>query len=129
MEKECRIVVSKDGTSIWAEAVGTPSKPAVIFIHGFSCTGAAFDKQFCDPEMLSNLYMVRFPYPRYGLLSLLTLTLARKIRYEVRGHGRSDQPLAAESYESIHHAEDFKGVCDAFNVIKPFIAGWLVTLL
>jgi hypothetical protein len=62
MEKEGRIVVSKDGTSIWAEAVGTLSKPAVIFIHGFSCTGAAFDKQFCDPEILSNLYIVHFPY-------------------------------------------------------------------
>jgi pimeloyl-ACP methyl ester carboxylesterase len=54
--------------------------------------------------------------------------ISKKIRFDVRGHGRSDQPLDAASYESIHHAEDFKAVCEAFDVTKPFMAGWYVVL-
>jgi pimeloyl-ACP methyl ester carboxylesterase len=42
----------------------------------------------------------------------------------VRGHGRSDQPLEAEAYESRKHAEDFKAVVDVFRLSKPFVAGW-----
>ncbi|KIM75738.1 hypothetical protein PILCRDRAFT_827025, partial [Piloderma croceum F 1598] len=53
--------------------------------------------------MLNNLYM---------------------IRYDVRGHGQSDQPLFPEAYESVHHAEDLNAVCEAFRVKKPFLAGW-----
>lgn len=52
-------VTSRDGTLIWAEATGDPTKPAVVFIPGFSCTSLAFDKQWYDPQMLSSLYMVR----------------------------------------------------------------------
>lgn len=52
-------VNSADGTQIWAEATGNPKNPAVVFIPGFSCTSLAFDKQWYDPYMLANLYMVR----------------------------------------------------------------------
>ena len=52
-------VTSADGTKIWAEATGNPKKPAVVFIPGFSCSSLAFDKQWSDPLMTSNLYMVR----------------------------------------------------------------------
>ena len=51
-------VSSADGTQIWAEATGNPKKPAVVFIPGFSCTSLAFVKQWSDPYMTSNLYMV-----------------------------------------------------------------------
>lgn len=51
-------VTSADGTKIWAEATGNPKKPAVVFIPGFSCSSLAFDKQWSDPLMTSNLYMV-----------------------------------------------------------------------
>jgi hypothetical protein len=52
------------------------------------------------------------------------------IRYDVRGHGRSDQPLEATDYESARHAEDWRAVCEAFGVEekKPFVAGWLVLI-
>lgn len=53
-----QFVVSNDGTKIWAQAKGDPSKPAVVFIHGFSCTGLHFSKQFSDPSLLKNLYLV-----------------------------------------------------------------------
>ncbi|KAI0070033.1 alpha/beta-hydrolase [Panus rudis PR-1116 ss-1] len=100
---EGQYLQSKDGTRIWADASGDPSKPHVVFIHGFACTALAFEKQFSDPNLLNNLYMVR---------------------YELRGHARSDQPSNAEAYESIRYAEDFRTVCEAFNLKKPFIFGW-----
>jgi len=51
-------VTSPDGTNIWAEATGNPNKPAVVFIPGFSCSSLAFNKQWSDPSMTENLYMV-----------------------------------------------------------------------
>ena len=51
-------VTSADGTQIWAEATGNPQKPAVVFIPGFSCSSLAFNKQWNDSSMTSNLYMV-----------------------------------------------------------------------
>lgn len=100
---KCQFVTSADGTKIWAESAGDPTKPAVVFIHGFSCTGLHFSKQFSDPALLENLHL---------------------IRYDVRGHGQSDQPLDAEAYQSKRHAEDYKAVVDAFGAVKPFLAGW-----
>ena len=52
-------VTSPDGTKIWAEATGNPNKPVVVFIPGFSCSSLAFNKQWSDPCMTENLYMVR----------------------------------------------------------------------
>ncbi|KAJ5818508.1 alpha/beta-hydrolase [Penicillium riverlandense] len=95
--------VSADGTNIFAEAIGNSSNPAVVFIHGFSSSGLVFEKQFSNTTLQANLYL---------------------IRYDMRGHGRSDQPTSAESYTSQLFAEDFKAVCKAFNVTKPFLAGW-----
>jgi len=98
-------VSSADGTQIWAEATGNPKKPAVVFIPGFSCTSLAFVKQWSDPYMTSNLYM---------------------IRYDVRGQGISGQPLSNSSYSSKGFADDFKAVIDYFGVgkKKPILAGW-----
>ncbi|PCH44753.1 alpha/beta-hydrolase [Wolfiporia cocos MD-104 SS10] len=94
---------STDGTKIWAESTGNPSKPAVVFIHGLSCTAFAYDKQFVDPDLLKNLYMVR---------------------YELRGHGRSGMPEDIEAYASPRQAEDFAAVCEAFGLKKPFVCAW-----
>jgi pimeloyl-ACP methyl ester carboxylesterase len=98
-----QFVTSKDGTRIWADHAGDPSKPSVVFIPGFSCTALAFEKQWNDPELLKNLHLVR---------------------YDIRGQGQSDQPDTEEAYTSVHQAEDFKAVSDAFGLHKPFVAGW-----
>jgi len=105
MSAKGQLVTSADGTKIWAQSVGNLSKPAVVFVHGYSCTALHFSKQFSDPTLLENLHLVR---------------------YDVRGHGRSDQPLEAKDYESRRHAEDFKAVTEAFSVVKPFLVGWYV---
>ena len=56
-------VTSADGTQIWAESTGNPAKPAVVFIPGFSCSSLAFDKQWENPYMNANLFMVRKTRP------------------------------------------------------------------
>ena len=122
MSIEGRIVTSTDGIKIWVQSAGDRSKPAVVFIHGFSCSALHFEKQFTDARMLTNLYMVRHDRPRRVTILIYT----EQIRYDVRGHGQSDQPIVPEAYESVHHAEDLNAVCEAFKVKKPFLAGWSV---
>ncbi|KAI0694661.1 Alpha/Beta hydrolase protein [Cerioporus squamosus] len=103
MPAQERILTSSDGTNIWAESAGDRSKSALVFVHGLSCTALGFDHQFADPALLAEFHLVR---------------------YELRGHGRSDKPLHAEAYESARLAEDFKTVCDAFGLKKPFLWAW-----
>ncbi|KAG6817381.1 hypothetical protein H0H87_009568 [Tephrocybe sp. NHM501043] len=98
-----KVVKSKDGTTIFAEACGDHTKPHVVFVHGLACAGSAFDKLFLVPELQKNLYLVR---------------------YDTRGHARSGQPKDEDSYVSARYAEDFDAVCDAFALTKPFFAGW-----
>ena len=77
-------VTSPDGTKVWAEATGNPNKPAVVFIPGFSCSSLAFNKQWSDPCMTENLYMVR----RFQMVviecSHLTFNLRFVMMFEVR---------------------------------------------
>ncbi|KAJ7264236.1 alpha/beta-hydrolase [Mycena rebaudengoi] len=96
-------LISKDGTEILAEAKGNYSKPHVVFVHGFSSNGTAFDPIFNLDVLTENMYMVR---------------------YDMRGHGRSAKPERPEDYESIRYAEDFQAVIDGFNLNKPILAGW-----
>ncbi|GBE79337.1 Alpha/Beta hydrolase protein [Sparassis latifolia] len=103
MSNREEFLTSTDGTKLWAESAGDPSKPALVFIHGLACTALGFERQFTDPKLLENLHLVR---------------------YEMRGHGRSDMPEFPEAYGSIHHAEDFRTVCEAFGLHRPFVLGW-----
>ena len=65
-----KFVQSKDGTQIWTHAAGDPTKPAIVFIPGFSCTALAFEKQFDDPKLLENLYLVSIRYPIHFVRSI-----------------------------------------------------------
>lgn len=47
-----------------------------------------------------------------------------KVRYDMRGFGQSDKPLDPSFYQSDRFAEDFDAVVEAFNLHKPFAAGW-----
>ncbi|KAJ7896286.1 Alpha/Beta hydrolase protein [Mycena olivaceomarginata] len=98
-----RLLKSADGTEIYAEAVGDASKPAVVFIHGFSMSSMAFNAIFADPQWISKVYLVR---------------------YDVRGHGRSGKPSDVAAWESKRLAEDFDAVVEAFKLDKPFVLGW-----
>ncbi|KAF7795621.1 hypothetical protein EIP86_006786 [Pleurotus ostreatoroseus] len=98
-----KLLHSADGTKIYAEAAGDPSKPALVFIHGLGLCTFAFDAQFEDPRLNQTLYLVR---------------------YDMRGHGQSGMPLEKAAYESARHAEDFKVVCGAFGLVKPSVLAW-----
>ncbi|KAI0789686.1 Alpha/Beta hydrolase protein [Abortiporus biennis] len=104
-----RYITSNDSTQIWASSSGNPSNPPLIFIHGVSCTSIVFDGQFSDSQLLENLYL---------------------IRYELRGHGRSGYPKNEVAYESKRYAEDFKAVCEEFEIVGPdckvFICAWSI---
>ncbi|KAJ6574225.1 Alpha/Beta hydrolase protein, partial [Mycena capillaripes] len=92
-----RFVTSADGTKIFAEARGDPSKPAIVFIHGFGLGAMAFNEIFDDPLW---------------------------VRYDTRGHGRSDKPTTATAWVSQRLAEDFDAVVQSYSLTKPFVLGW-----
>ena len=103
MSSRGRIFTFTYGTKIWAESAGDTSKPAIVFVHGLSCTALGWDEQFADAGLRHSFHLVR---------------------YEMRGHGRSGKPLEEAGYESVKIAQDFRTVCEAFGVVKPFMAGW-----
>ncbi|EJD03379.1 alpha/beta-hydrolase [Fomitiporia mediterranea MF3/22] len=90
-----KILVSSDGTKIYADASGDPSKPSIIFVHGQGLSGAVFDKIFSEKRYTEHFYLVR---------------------YDMRAHGRSDKPTTEEGYTSNLFADDFAAVMKAFNL-------------
>lgn len=98
-----QLVTSADGTRIWVSVAGDSANVPVVFIHGLSMNTLAWNFQFRDPEFLQSFYMIRF---------------------DVRGHGRSDMPDDPVAYHSRRFAEDFKAVCDAYGVENPFVVAW-----
>ncbi|KDQ22839.1 hypothetical protein PLEOSDRAFT_36899 [Pleurotus ostreatus PC15] len=100
---ESKIVVSADGTEIYANAIGDPSQPALVFMHGFSMSSLVFDAIFDDPKWSSQVYLVR---------------------YDMRGHGRSGKPIDEASWESRRLCDDFDAVLQAFKIQKPIVVGW-----
>ncbi|KAF9267041.1 alpha/beta-hydrolase [Marasmius fiardii PR-910] len=98
-----KTVISSDGGSIYVEATGDSSKPALILIPGWTLPSFVFDKQFEDTELQKELYL---------------------IRYDPRGHGRSVMPETEEGHASKLYADDFAAVCMAFGVVKPVLAVW-----
>ncbi|KAF8524150.1 Alpha/Beta hydrolase protein [Hysterangium stoloniferum] len=96
-------LASKDGVEIYAEAVGDPSKPHVVFIHGLGLSSIVWDSQFHDTQLINNTYAVR---------------------YDLRGHGRSGKPLDLTAWRSDRFAEDFYVVASAFKLNRPILVGW-----
>lgn len=52
-------LTSKDGTLIYAESAGDPSKPHVLLAHAMACDCTGFDSLFLDESLQAQLYMVR----------------------------------------------------------------------
>jgi len=94
-----------DGLNIYAEAIGDPTKPPVVFIHGNSTSSGVWDNQFLDKTLNTNFYLVRF---------------------DLRGHGLSGCPdLASETpFDNPQQASDVAAVLKAFHVTKPVFVSW-----
>ncbi|PBK70559.1 alpha/beta-hydrolase [Armillaria solidipes] len=97
-----QLVPSKDEALIYADAAGDPTKPCLVFVHGFTLSGAVFDNLFTNPKLIANFYLVRS---------------------DMRGHGRSAMPESLDDYSSEVFAEDFKAVMHAFKIDKPIYVG------
>lgn len=64
----CAYVDSADGTRIYAEAVGDPAKPPMVFIHGGSLSSIIFDPIFNDTKWTDRLYLA-CPFTLYSFSS------------------------------------------------------------
>ena len=53
-----QFVYSKDGTKIYASATGDPSKPCIVFIHGLTLSGGAFDHLFENKRLTDEYFLV-----------------------------------------------------------------------
>lgn len=52
------VLKSSDGTDIYATALGNPSKPSLVFTHGFALSGIVFDELFQNAMLLNRFYLV-----------------------------------------------------------------------
>ncbi|VDC05612.1 unnamed protein product [Peniophora sp. CBMAI 1063] len=96
-------LTSADGTAVYAEAIGDPSNPSIVFLHGFSLSTVVWDCIFHEPRYTDKFYLVR---------------------YDLRGHGRSGKPETPEGYASERFAQDFAAVMEAFDLKRPVLVGW-----
>ena len=53
-----RRLTSADGTRIYADAVGNPENPALIFTHGFGSCAEVFNDIFSEPKFSEKHYLV-----------------------------------------------------------------------
>ncbi len=99
-----RYVQGAGGAKIFVEEVGDPSKPAILWMHGYCQSRLSWDKQFEDEALTSRFHMVRI---------------------DLRGHGLSDKLSDPAAFlESKTWADDVHAVVTALNLKKPVLAGW-----
>lgn len=90
--------LNRDGVAIHYEVEG--SGPALLLTHGYSATGAMWAGQI---EAFSKLYRV--------------------IRWDMRGHGRSDYPDDPAAYSEAASVADMAALLDAVGVEKAIVGG------
>ena len=77
-----KIVHSKDGSEIYAEASGDPTKIPIVFVHGMACSGASFDEFWALQEIQENFHLVRsFCHLSEGSADRVSGTLVGSLRY------------------------------------------------
>lgn len=64
-----------------------------------------------------------------NIIQFTNSPFSRKVRYDMRGHGRSDKPTSPDAHTSVRYAQDFSAVSRAFSLDKPVFVGWSVLLL
>ena len=58
---QSKIVQSADGTRIYASAQGNASKPALVFLHGFSTDSTIYNDLFSKVENNTDFFLVSLP--------------------------------------------------------------------
>lgn len=97
------MVAGGGGTKIAMYEYGDPNGPEILLVHGFSQSHLSWSKQYNSPMMQKF----------------------RMVAIDLRGHGASEKPTNAESYNNSKvWADDINAVIKAKNLKKPIIVGW-----
>jgi pimeloyl-ACP methyl ester carboxylesterase len=100
LESTGTFVAAADGTAIWLSDSRAAGEP-VLFIHGFSGSSSAAEH----------------------LVPHLTTAGFRPVVYDQRGHGFSQKPTGADSYQMARFVDDALRVLDACAVGRAHIVG------
>lgn len=93
---------SSDGTQIYAEAVGNPRNPHVVFVHEATLCASVFDELFEDSRLTDHLFMVSIPeLPDGAIRSLRPITSAGAIRPPLSRQKRDGQGCAGPVVQSV----------------------------
>lgn len=96
-------VTAPDGVTLAVQESGNPAGPPVVFVHGLLGSHLSWDAQVSSPLL-----------QRYRLIT-----------YDLRGHGLSDKPTAADAYtDGRRWAEDLAAVIAASGARAPVLVGW-----
>jgi pimeloyl-ACP methyl ester carboxylesterase len=95
-------VRSADGTALNVLTDGDPANPALVFLHGFAQSAAAWE-----------LVVASF-HDEFFI-----------VRVDLRGHGDSERPLDPAAYtESQRWADDVAAVIAGLELRGPILVGW-----
>jgi non-heme chloroperoxidase len=96
-------VAGGGGLELAVYEAGTPGRPAIVFIHGFSQTARTWQPQL-ESALADEFHLVA---------------------YDLRGHGGSGRPLDAGHYaDGALWADDLAAVIRAKNLQRPVVVGW-----
>ncbi len=100
---EQKFVTGGNGLKLYIEESGNPAGQALLFLHGWSQSLVAWNKQVNSE--LAQTY--------------------RLICVDSRGHGKSEKPAGMEAYmDSKLWADDVAAVINELKLVKPIIVGW-----
>jgi pimeloyl-ACP methyl ester carboxylesterase len=97
-------VTGLDGTAIAVQEWGNPAGQPLLLLHGFCQSHLSWTRQLGDAALAARFRMVTC---------------------DLRGHGDSDKPLAAEAYaEDALWAGDLAAVLAATGLERPLVVAW-----
>ena len=91
----------RSGIKVRVVEHGDPSSPPIVLLHGWGCSVYVFRRNM--PALAAAGY--------------------RAIAVDLKGHGLSDKPLAAEEYTIDSLVEHLRDVLDALQLDRPALAG------
>ena len=98
-----RTVEGAGGVPLNVVTAGDPAAPAILLIHGFGQSHYSFVHQL-NSDLAEDYFLVTF---------------------DLRGHGASGKPWAAEDYsEHTVWAEDVAAVISATGIERPVVVAW-----
>lgn len=102
-EGEALTAHTPDGLKLSARAYGDPKAAEILFLHGLGQSRLSWERQ------TGGFLAGRF----------------RLVTFDLRGHGDSDKPAAAEAYaQGERWADDVQAVIEAAGLRRPTLVAW-----